>query len=566
MAAKNITRRALLRNIGMGIGAALVPSQVMWACATPRGWTQEYDVAIIGGGISGVYCGWRLIGADGNSRPRSARLVVCERSPRIGGRLNTLVPPKMPNLRAEIGGMRYTTTQPLIRSLVEKQLRLPWKGFPVSNPNTLNYLRGRHLHNSDFADPAKVPYNLLPSEQGKTGLQLILQGISTVVPGAERFTARDWQNIRERGTLDGVPLYQLGFWNTLMRALSMEAISLGIDARGYDHPTYNWNAVEAMIFFYSDYAQDVQYRTPVAGYMEVPVQLAREFQAAGGEIRLRHELRSFTWDPKRQRFHLILDAVGRREEMWAQSLILAMPRRSLELVADQSPLLRRPEVQQLIHSVIPEPMFKIFTCYPRPWWEDVGLHDGETVTDLPIRQCYYFGTVNKQPTVPSGQADNTSSLLMASYDDGRNVGFWEGLRGGDQHAGAVELLDDPTDVERWREHAAPARMVAEVQRQLKLIHGLEKIPDAYAAAFQYWGDDPYGGATNRWLPGVQAWVAAERMIQPLAHIPALSAAPLYVCGEAYSLNQGWVEGALSTAENLLQTRFKLAPPSWARAT
>jgi lysine 2-monooxygenase len=56
------------------------------------------------------------------------------------------------------------------------------------------------------------------------------------------------------------------------------------------------------------------------------------------------------------------------------------------------------------------------------------------------------------------------------------------------------------------------------------------------------------------------------MIQPLAHIPALSAAALYVCGEAYSLNQGWVEGALSTAENLLQTRFKLAPPFWARAT
>ena len=92
MAAKNITRRALLRNIGIGIGAALVPPQAM-AFATPGGRTQEYDVAIIGGGISGVYCGWRLIGADGNPRPRSARLVVCERSPRIGGRLNTLAPP-----------------------------------------------------------------------------------------------------------------------------------------------------------------------------------------------------------------------------------------------------------------------------------------------------------------------------------------------------------------------------------------------------------------------------------------------------------------------------------------
>jgi NAD(P)-binding Rossmann-like domain len=103
MAAKKITRRALLRNIGIGIGGALVPSQAMGAFATPRRRTEEYDVAIIGGGISGVYCGWRLIGADGNPRPRAARLVVCERSTRIGGRLNTLVPAKMPNLRAETG-------------------------------------------------------------------------------------------------------------------------------------------------------------------------------------------------------------------------------------------------------------------------------------------------------------------------------------------------------------------------------------------------------------------------------------------------------------------------------
>src|SRR5262245_47817370 len=72
----------------------------------------------------------------------------------------------------------------------------------------------------------------------------------------------------------------------------------------------------------------------------------------------------------------------------------------------------------------------------------------------------------------------------------------------------------------------PARMVAEVQRQLKLIHGLEKIPDAYAAAFQYWGDDPYGGATNRWLPGVQAWVAAEHDSTPCPHSCAIRGSAL----------------------------------------
>ena len=36
----------------------------------------------------------------------------------------------------------------------------------------------------------------------------------------------------------------------------------------------------------------------------------------------------------------------------------------------------------------------------------------------------------------------------------------------------------------------------------------------------------------------------------------------YVCGEAYSANQGWVEGAVNTAERVLETHFGVRRPSW----
>ena len=39
--------------------------------------------------------------------------------------------------------------------------------------------------------------------------------------------------------------------------------------------------------------------------------------------------------------------------------------------------------------------------------------------------------------------------------------------------------------------------------------------------------------------------------------------PVYICGEAYSQQQGWVEGALQTAEIMLQSHFGLAPAHWA---
>ena len=40
---------------------------------------------------------------------------------------------------------------------------------------------------------------------------------------------------------------------------------------------------------------------------------------------------------------------------------------------------------------------------------------GRTITDMPVRQIYYFGTEGEQP---GGEAGNTNSLLMASYSDG----------------------------------------------------------------------------------------------------------------------------------------------------
>jgi lysine 2-monooxygenase len=38
---------------------------------------------------------------------------------------------------------------------------------------------------------------------------------------------------------------------------------------------------------------------------------------------------------------------------------------------------------------------------------------------------------------------------------------------------------------------------------------------------------------------------------------------LAICGEAYSIDQGWVNGALLTAEQVLQQRFQVPlPTSW----
>jgi len=153
-------------------------------------------------------------------------------------------------------------------------------------------------------------------------------------------------------------------------------------------------------------------------------------------------------------------------------------------------------------------------------------------------------------------------MLLASYDDGNNIGFWDGLRPqrkqawseGLQHAKIEapflgEEKNDKTDLD-WFEYKAPIAMVEEVARQLQLMHGLSHTPIVKNAAFRDWGEDPFGGGWNSWNIGVKSWEVKEQITQPIDDLP------LYVCGEAYSDAQGWVEGALQTTDIMLKKVMK----------
>ena len=210
----------------------------------------------------------------------------------------------------------------------------------------------------------------------------------------------------------------------------------------------------------------------------------------------------------------------------------------------------------LIESVTPIPLFKLCIAYDYPWWESVGVTQGRSQTDLPIRQCYYWATGRARQHDP----DNRKSVLLATYDDGANVGFWNGYADRQQHADFVALTDARTDADpgsdEWSQYVPTAPMVAEADRQLREMHGLRVSPPPYAAAYKDWGADPFGGGVNFWNIHARSSDVIKKMINPVCDVPA------YVCGEAYSNGQGWVEGALETAELVLTTHLGVPPPTW----
>jgi hypothetical protein len=175
----------------------------------------------------------------------------------------------------------------------------------------------------------------------------------------------------------------------------------------------------------------------------------------------------------------------------------------------------------------------------------------------------------------NGQPENNNAILMV-YNDAGSSYFWGGLRSRPQ--GSEEYKEEPKAVnfqrktmqhsgndiqndwhsrlsENWKQCEAPKAMVAEMHRELQIMHDVTDAPEPLEAAYMDWGDDPYGGAVHFWNSGYQSNEILKKMIQPVDSFPC------YICGEAYSTNQTWVEGALQTAELVLR-KFDIPEPEW----
>lgn len=551
----------------------------------------DVDIAIVGGGVSGIYSGWRLMTADPSVSPllsawrkkgSKLKVTVIEGSGRIGGRLLSARPPTMPKITCELGGMRYVSSQTVVRSLIENCLKLPRTEQVVDQPQNLAYLRDKRLRYTDLTNPAVLPYALRWAEadwlrRGNPPATLIGWAAEMLLPGVSALNGAALRKFLHAATVDGLPLYQHGFWTLLARSLSPEAYQLAIKTIGYDCLGSDANAVD-LIAEYFDFTPDVKYYLLNDGYENVPWQLEKQYRAAGGAVIEDAWVSGFDAIKLGSSTGVEIRFHRDRPPLRARAIIMAMPQRAIRLLRPDGPVLdpvRAPQVQHLMNAVEPVPLFKLFMVYPSAWWQQQGVKQGRSLTDLPLRQCYYWGS---EPT-SAVDPDSGHAAIMA-YNDATSTSFWGGLRrrplapgdtrpqyfrGAQAHAhGAAPQPFAPMARagrsehpyrRNWRERRAPAAMVAEMHRQLMQMHGVKYAPEPIDAAYMDWADDPYGGAVHFWNPGYRSEEVLVAMTQPLPDFPC------YVCGEAWSTNQTWVEGALQTAEIVLK-RLGLPPPGW----
>ena len=575
---------------------------------------------IVGAGAAGLYTAFQLLRSD---RIRAADTVeIYEWSQRPGGRIHTysFTEPKAwadQGLYVEVGGMRFAVDERfpdlptsgceghvLVQSMI-LQLKLQdlVRAFQESS-NRLYYLRGVNAYESNLTPAAihQLPYGFTTQffdfigriSQGSITADAILGQIAADFGPHEGATREEWCSYFAQGRVprgqgseafpEGTPISDIGYWNLLYDQLGDEGFDYSADGTGYTSNVINWNSADAMQAN-GDYGSGSPYRRLDGGYSQLFTAMADAVTTMGGQLHYGQRLTCLTEsEDGTQTYCDFVQDTGEQLTVTADYLFLAMPRRSLEMVAEGSPesyMLNQPAVQLWRESAIDQPAIKAIMVFDEPWWtgsacayppnlewpsdapqpapppaQQVG---GATITDLPLRMVYYFG--NNVPSGPGNQGG--PYVLLASYDDMNYSDFWRQLETQGDYTVAPSSIRQPLHGPTQVDPGSP--MAQLLRKQLAEVHGIrpDDVPLPAAVYFQDWGQDPFGGGYHGWAAHYNICQAMDNMRAPYANVLGNDVTKTYIVGSCYSFDQAWVEGAFCTAQSVLEDFFGLAPDPYA---
>jgi hypothetical protein len=398
------------------------------------------------------------------------------------------------------------------------------------------------------------------------------------INGIHKLSAREWAVIKRYGYLEGHEfLYEVGFWDLLQQNLSSEGWHLAHDGLGYESVMGNWNAGSALPWFLNDFSSDTAFSVP-GGMSKIAHALYDRVSKScqphhGWELTSINIENPTSNQPTLLRLHFGVEGQENGVDVFSKGVVLGLPKGALiRLNMDPAFGALRKEgslsFKALLNSVEGHPLFKLFLGYEKPWWDFGGdrPYSGEVNSDLPLRQSYYYDTQNwddnRRADLGLQKDQNKHAMIMASYSDSHYIEFWRGLTRQDQEApfqgpGGKERLSD-TEKEVLNKYGAPRGMMLRAERQLRILHGLEPRTDsrlqAQVCLYMEWSRPPFYAGWHAWKPGSKPYEIRKDITQPFCNTN------VFICGEAYSTEQGWTEGALKSAERLMTLKFQAPFP------
>lgn len=569
---------------------------------------------IFGGGPSGLYSAWRLMQSGKLTPSDSLEIVEWGDYDYDADGQGTRLPAgricsyhyqnNIEQSYIEVGGMRFiewdcekkeghqlVTTTVSMLGLNDKVIEFNTTADP------LLFLRSEQMYQSAISPDSPVPYNTettvtVNKEQvpaNAASADVLIGAISNSIVGNQASTRVEQCQFYATGVLPedfestvykpGDLASNIGYWNVLYDQAYNEGYQYASDANGYSSNVINWNAANAAVYN-GEFAPGGKFKTLSTGFSSIFVTM---YQACK-DLANNHGL-DFTVT-KSTRLHSIWDQDGVTQYHTATAdnpdqpsgavqstdvAFLAMPPHAIKIVAGatrylaeqsgRTNFLNQNNVANFLESVIEQPSFKVAMFFDRPWWSedqmpfplnvDTSTNTfGPTITDLPIRQVYYFGN----NAIGDGQPPVYG--ILASYDDMRFTRFWEELEWSitEQHTTPPSRDLQPL---HGAKQATPA-MVNMLRLQLARVHygdeGLNNpdlIPEPLETTFMNWGHNPFGAGYHAWASHYNICNVMQQIRTPET-LAGLSKTPsVYVVGSAFSNDQAWIEGAFCTAESVL---------------
>ena len=564
----------------------------------PKPLPAEADIVIVGAGMSGLYVAWRLLMEDPN---RS--ICILDRINRTGGRLDSdrVHFPDGTVVKEEQGGMRFTfdTMDDLMSLFLLLGLDAEIVPFPMnSGGNNRLYFRGQAFTNAtakadDYAIWSEL-YDLDQAERGIDPKSVINTVFNRILSANPDFEQRPdprppefWQAFRLECAWNGVKLNDWSLWNLLTEmGYSNECVTLLYRLLGFNGTFLSeMNAGEAFQLL-EDFPADPQFFTLMDGFSGLPNRLVDAIgmehihllttveslaaRAGGG-----YELRTHHTES------------GERQTIVAKErVVLALPRLALEKLFLRSnafnelPPDRADALWNTLLTTTEQALLKINLYYHQAWWGNwlsgqPPVAFGPNFSDLPLGSVYPFYGLDEAlfasleyrnwlkknhlpvpPELAAKLADidrgkYTKPAALTIYCDFLNINFWRALQ---ENGPRFEspLQSDYNKAVPQKIYPASQAVVREATRFFKQLFNSHYVPAPMLTSARIWaGTTELGVPPSRQVGyGVHQWglhandrEVMQALVEPIPGI--------YTCGEAFSDYQGWVEGALRSADRVL---------------
>ena len=531
--------------------------------------TVPCDVLIVGAGVSGLFAAYRLL----NNNP-GLNVVITEKLGRSGGRLQTtFVDIKDSNgdpvtVHDEEGGMRFVPeTNPKYPGV--KRMQHLWKlirnfgletvPFVMGDGNNRYYARGR----SFTVDEAKANNNALWSklytldhkEKGKSPTNILEEVMNQILEqngnASAPQTPADWIKFRNSFTFKDskgtpYPLNKWGFWAMLRQTgLSEEALSMLTHVMGFMGPYEAYiNAGEGLQILFD--FPSVSFFTLKNGFESLPSSLEDAIKSSGGTFVFNETIQSIGQNGA------TITAVGSQQTYEASKVILAIPKEPMNQLAKQSPMLSQNTLfMDTVDTVQNMELTKIGLYFSERWWlknQNINILNGPNFTDLPMGSLYSF---SQFPSDNEKDKNYTGPAAITQYTDYIRGNFRMEL----QNIGEMYQTDEfPVNPSNTK--PCSVNVVNEMMKQIKLVFGLNEddpsVPIPVLSTYRVWGQGDYGYGYHQYKMNVDDLNDVYFQI----YNPAEN---VYVCNEAWSPEQGWVEGALIMSDFVMILGFGLSP-------